>query len=143
MPEGTNSLLSFTTFKNMVSAPLVIYSDLKTCIEEEEVVKRGKVMSRRHHVPISVAALTVCRDRPEFGSKSFIYTRRNCIDVLLDYLDHKVDCLREIYENVCIYQIFSSPCQILNASVMESQIMFLTNVVFFYSFVFNIYVTLF
>ena len=46
----------------MVSTPFVIYSDLETYIEEEEVVKRGKVVSRRHHVPILVAALTVCRD---------------------------------------------------------------------------------
>ena len=99
IPEGANSLLSFTTFKNIVSAPFVIYSDLETCIEEEEVVKRGKVVSRHHHVPISVAALMVCRDRPEFGSKPFIYTGRNCVDVLLDYLDREVNHLREIYEN--------------------------------------------
>ena len=95
-----DSLLSFTTFKNMVSTLFVIYSDLETCIEEEEVVKRGKVVSRCHHVPISVAALTVCIDRLEFGSKPFIYTARNCVDVLLDYLDHEVNHLREIYENI-------------------------------------------
>ena len=100
IPEGSDSLLSFTTFKNIVPTPFVIYSDLQTCTEEEEVVKRGKVVSRHHHVPISVAPLTVCRDQPEFGSKPFIYTGRNCIDVLLYYLDHKVNHLREIYENV-------------------------------------------
>ena len=95
IPDGANSLLSFTTFKNMVSTPFVIYSDLETCIEEKEVVKRGKVVSRHHHIPISVAALMVCRDRAEFGSKPFIYTGRNCVDVLLDYLNHKVNHLRE------------------------------------------------
>ena len=68
-------------------------------------MKRGKVVSRHHHVPISVAALMVCRDRPGFGSKPFIYTGRNYIDVLLDYLDREVNRLREIYENV--YQ----PCR--------------------------------
>ena len=90
----------------MVSTPFVIYSDLETCTEEEEVVKRRKVVSRHHHVPISVAALTVCRDQLEFGLKPFIYSGRNCIDVLLYYLDHEGNHLREIYENVyepCIW----------------------------------------
>lgn len=98
--ESVGTFLSFDSFKNMVCAPFVIYSDLETCIEQEEVVKRGKIKSRRRHVPISVAALTVCRDRPEFGSKPFIYTGKDCVDVLLQFLDHEVYRLRDIYDNV-------------------------------------------
>ena len=51
----------------MVNVGFVIYADLETMIWKEEMVRRGKVWSKHRHVPISVGALTVCKDRPEFG----------------------------------------------------------------------------
>ena len=58
----------------MVNVPFVIYADLETMICKEEMVRRGKTQSKHRHVPISVGALTVCKDRPEFGSTPFLYT---------------------------------------------------------------------
>ena len=83
----------------MVTAPFVIYSDLKTFIREEEVIRRGKLLSRRQHVPISVATLTVCRDLVELESEPFIYTGLDCIDILLHYLDDEMFHLKQVYDN--------------------------------------------
>ena len=56
------------------------------------------------HVPISVGALTVCKDRPEFGSAPFLYTGSDCIDMLMEFLNREQHCARQIYEGV------SMPC---------------------------------
>ena len=55
-----------------------------------------------------MAALTVCRDRPDLGSCPFLYMGTYCIDVLLDHLDSEAFCLKCVYESVnkpcCWYQ---------------------------------------
>ena len=98
LPESTNPYLQFNSFKNMVTAPFVIYSDLETCIREEEVVRKGKLLSKYEHISISVAALTVCQDRVELGSEPFIYTGPDCVDVLLQHLDDEVYRLKQVYD---------------------------------------------
>ena len=88
----------------MLTAPFVIYCDMEMFIQEEEVVKRGKIVSHWHHISISVAALTVCQDCPELGLDPFLYTGIDCVDVLMDYLDHEVVHLNSVYDN------FNVPC---------------------------------
>ena len=46
-----------------------------------------------------MAALTVCHDRVELGSKPFIYTGLDCLDVLLQHLDDEVFRLKQIYDH--------------------------------------------
>ena len=106
IPESSTSPnVSFYNFNNMVTAPFVIYCDMETYIQEEELVRKGKIVSRRRHVPISVAALTVCRDCTGLGSCPFLYTGTDCIDVLLDHLDSEAFRLKCAYENV------NEPCR--------------------------------
>ena len=71
----------------MVNVPFVIYADLEMMISKEEMVRRGKVQSKCRHVPISVSALTVCKDRPEFGSDPFLYISLDCIDMLIEFFE--------------------------------------------------------
>ena len=70
-PEGDEAEFGFTSFNSMVNVPFVIYADLETMICKEEMVRRGKIWSKHRHVPISVGALTLCKDRPEFSSTPF------------------------------------------------------------------------
>ena len=98
-PESVNLFLEFNSFKNMVTTPFIIYSDLETFIREEEVIRRGKLLSRCQHIPISVATLTVCRDRAELGSQPFIYMGLDCVDILLCHLDDEVFHLKQVYNN--------------------------------------------
>ena len=58
----------------MVNATFVIYTDLETMLMHEVHENKGKKVSRQKHIPVSVGALTVCRDQPDF-----IYTRLDCI----------------------------------------------------------------
>ena len=68
------------------------------------MVRRGKTQSKHRHVPISVGALIVCKDRPEFGSEPFLYTGSDCIDMLIDFLNREQHHVHQIYEGV------SMPC---------------------------------
>ena len=101
-PEGGEAKLGFSSFNNMVNVPFVIYTDLEMMICKEEMVRRGKVWSKHRHVPISVGALTVCKDRPEFGSDPFLYTSPDCIDMLIEFLNREQHHVREIYEGVSV-----------------------------------------
>ena len=99
-PDAANSSLQFNSFNNMVTAPFVIYCDMETYIQKEVVVQKAKTLTKRRHVPISVAAFTVCRDRLDLGSKPFIYTGVNCLDVFMHYLDEEVYRLKDVYERL-------------------------------------------
>ena len=101
-PEGDAAELGFSSFNSMVNALFVIYADLETMICKEEMVRRGKVRSKRRHVPISVGALTVCKDRPEFGSDPFLYTGLDCIDMLIEFLNREQHRVRDIYDSVSV-----------------------------------------
>ena len=61
-PEVHAAKLEFSSFNSMVNAPFVIYADLETMITHEVHVNKGKTVSRQKHVPVSIGALTVCRD---------------------------------------------------------------------------------
>lgn len=101
-PEDTSVKLRFSSFNSMVNAPFVIYADMETMITEEVMLKRGKTLSTRKHVPVSVGALTVCRDRPEFGSRPFLYTGTDCIEMLMAFFNEEVMRARNIYERVLV-----------------------------------------
>ena len=108
-PEEGEAELGFSSFNSMVNAPFVIYADLETMICKEEMVRRGKTRSKRRHVPISVGALTVCKDRPEFGSAPFLYMGSDCIDMLMEFLNREQHRACQIYEGVsmpCLMTIF-------------------------------------
>ena len=66
------------------------------------MVRRGKVWSKRRHVPISVGALTVCRDRPDLGSDPFLYTGSDCKEMLIEFLNREQHRVRKIYESVLL-----------------------------------------
>ena len=100
--RGMKLELGFSSFNSMVNAPFVIYADLEMMICKEEMMRRGKVRSKHRHVPISVSALTVCKDRPEFGSDPFLYTGSDCIDMLIEFLNREQHRVREIYESVSV-----------------------------------------
>ena len=102
LPNSVHLYLEFNSLNNMVTTPFIIYSNLETFIREEETVQRGKHLSRWQHAPISVAPLMVCHDHVELGSKPFIYTGLDCLDVLLQYLDDEVFCLKQIYDHLYI-----------------------------------------
>ena len=55
-------------------------------------------------MPISVGALTVCKDRSEFGSTPFLYTGSDCIGMLIEFLNREKLCVHQICEEV------SMPC---------------------------------
>ena len=61
-------------------------------------VNKDKTVSRQKHVPVSVGALTVCRDRPNFRSDPFIYTGLDCIEMLMVFLNGEVLRLRDKYD---------------------------------------------
>ena len=103
-PEEGEAELGFSSFNSMVNAPFVIYTDLEMMICKEEMVRRGKTRSKCRHVPISVGASTVCKDRPEFGSAPFLYTGSDCIDMLMEFLNREQHRARQIYKGV------SMPC---------------------------------
>ena len=107
-PEEDEAGLGFSSVNSMVNVPFVIYADLEMMIYKEEMVKRGKVQSKHRHVPISVGALTVCKDRLEFGSNPFLYTGSDCIDMLIEFLNREQHRVREIYEGVLV------PCLMTN-----------------------------
>ena len=101
-PEGDEAELGFSSFNNMVNAPLVIYADFETMIFKEEMVRRGKVRSKHRHVPISIGALTVCKDRGEFGHDPFPYTGLDCIDILIGFLNREQQSVHEKYDGVSV-----------------------------------------
>ena len=107
-PEGDEAELGFSSLNSMVNAPFVIYADLETMICKEEMVRRGKVRSKCRHVSISVGSLTVCKDRPDFGSDPFLYTGLDCIDMLIEFLNGEQYCVHEIYDSVSV------PCLMTN-----------------------------
>ena len=107
-PKGDGAELGFSSFNSMVNAPFVIYADLEMMICKEEMVRRGKTQSKSRHVPISVGALTVCKDRPEFGSAPFLYTGPDCIDMLIEFLNREQHHVHQIYKGV------SMPCLMTN-----------------------------
>ena len=99
-PEEDEAGLSFSSFNSMMNAPFVIYTDLEMMIKKEVMVKKGKTRSKRKHVPVSVGALSVCKDRPEFGSPPFLYTGRDCIDMLMCFFHGEVCRMCKIYDNI-------------------------------------------
>ena len=97
--DGTIFEIPESTSPNM-SSHLSFSCNMEMYIQEEELVRRGKIVSCRRHFLISVAALTVYRDHPDLGSCPFLYTGTDCVDVLLDHLDCEVFCLRSVYKSV-------------------------------------------
>ena len=108
-PEVHAAKLEFSSFNSMVNAPFVIYADLEMMITQEVHLNKGKTISRRKHIPVSVGALTVCRDRPEFGSEPFIYTGLDCIEMLMYFLNSEAYRLRDIYDKTYV------PCRMTPA----------------------------
>ena len=47
IPELTSPNVSFYNFNNMMTAPFIIYCDMEMYIQEEELVRRGKIACRR------------------------------------------------------------------------------------------------
>ena len=78
--------LNFSNYSNIVPASLVMYCDLEAMITKEVKVNRGKIQTKSLHVPVAVGAITVYRPKKEFGSLPMIYTRADCIDVLLQFI---------------------------------------------------------
>ena len=103
-PKGNEVELGFSSFNSMVNAPFVIYADFEKMICKEEMVRWGKTQSKRRHMPISMGALTVCKDRSEFGSVPFLYTGLDCIGMLIEFLNREQHCVHQICEEV------SMPC---------------------------------
>ena len=78
LPQKEVAKLSFSDYCNIVPASFVMYCDLEAMIIKEVAVNRGKIQNKSTHVPIAVAAITVCRPRKEFDSPPMIYTGENC-----------------------------------------------------------------
>ena len=95
-PKEGEAELGFSSFNSMVNAPFVIYAGLEMMICKEEMVRRGKTRSKHRHIPISVGTLTVCKDRPEFGSVPFLYMGSDCIVMLMEFLNREQHCVRQI-----------------------------------------------
>ena len=96
LPERSECDLRFTNFKNMITAPFVMYCDLETMISETEVIRKGKIFSKKSHVPISCGALTVCLVREDFGSEPFIYTGLDCIDKLFLFIQTEISRIERL-----------------------------------------------
>ena len=101
-PDVHATKLEFSSFNSMVNAPFVIYADLETMITHEVRVNKGKTVSRQKHVPVSIGTLTMCRDRPDFGSELYIYTGLDCIEMLMVFLNGEVMRLRDKYDRMYV-----------------------------------------
>ena len=86
----------------MTHAPFIIYADMETMIADEVLVKNGKTISKRRHVPTLVGALTVCKPRPEFGNSPFLYTGTDCVEMLMTYVNEEVRRAQSIYDGVYV-----------------------------------------
>ena len=47
IPKSTSQNVSFYTFNNMVTSPFIIYCDMEMYIQEEKLVRRGKIVSHQ------------------------------------------------------------------------------------------------
>ena len=96
--------LKFQNMQYMFEAPFVLYCDLETIIQNpthNEEKTKNKIISRRKHLPISIASKTVCRLDDSLNSPLFLYTGEDCIDVFLQYLKNEFERIQDIltYKN--------------------------------------------
>ena len=96
MPVIGKNNLSFANFHNMIESPFVMYCDLETMITERVLLKKGKVYSKRDHIPISFGALTVCRPHKYFGSYPQVYTGLDCVDKLFAFISSEAQRIAKI-----------------------------------------------
>ena len=101
-PTETANKLAFKNYQNMVEAPMVLYADIES-IQCREVLQTagGKLISRRRHVPISVGAIAVCRVNPSFTSAPFIYTGRDCIEKLYEFIYRQRQLFDLMLQKIC------------------------------------------
>lgn len=104
LPSSSASSVQFENFSNMIPSPFVIYCDMETMIQRQRECKKGKMISKRKHVPISVGAVTVCRVAQKYSSPPFLYTGKDCIDVLFQHLEEEVKRILMVLD--CVYE----PC---------------------------------
>lgn len=91
---------TFTSYKNLYAAPFVIYIDLESAMKTKEQINIGKQISKVQHECISWACLTVCRPNPDFNSAPVIYTGKDAVSRLLDYLEGERKRVLRILKNV-------------------------------------------
>ena len=89
LPPVENNMFAFKDYSTMIENPFVVFADLETCVLPPQPVNKGKKISSRTHIPISAAALTVCRIGSQKGLslKPFVATGEDCIFRLLEYLE--------------------------------------------------------
>ena len=99
MPDE-DPVLKFTNFRNMIQAPFVVYADIESLCLEKEEVNKGKTISNSIHKPISVCAYLICRDNHKHSAKKpFLYTGKDCIVKLFEYLVSEIYRVKSILEN--------------------------------------------
>ncbi len=106
--------LYFNNYKSILESPFVVYCDMETIIEEEQIVNEGKVITSRNHVPISIGAKLICRVNNYFSSDLFIYTGKDCVDKFLVFLYYYVQqYVYNVTQKVCFPLLFSEKDHIL------------------------------
>ena len=110
MPTIQKASMSFSAFTNLIECPFVMYCDLESLIEKEKKIDEGKMYSARLHTPISVGALTVCRSNPQFNSQPFLYTGKDCIRKLLDYIHNEYDRICQVLD-MCEFPMQLTPSE--------------------------------
>lgn len=102
-PDENESVMEFSSFRNMIAAPFVIYCDLETLVLKANTENCSKkLLSTRNHVPIAAGGLTVCR--PDFSHSSkrpLIYTGIDCVSVLLGWISSELGRITKILNEVC------------------------------------------
>lgn len=94
MPSKDRAFMKFDYYRSLNACPFVIYADFETCINEEEVINKGKTVSKKAHTAVACSAYTVCTlDDTLSSEQPFIYVGEDCVDVLFAYLELQFYCI--------------------------------------------------
>ncbi len=87
LPNEGENVFKFTNFQSLIPYPFVLYADLETAIQLEVDILKNKMISKRVHVVIAVAAYTVCLPNDTFSSASpLLHVGYDCVEKFFDHL---------------------------------------------------------
>lgn len=94
--------IKFKNYKNIITAPFVIYSDFEACIRPKQILAKGKTLSKKMHEPISFAAMIVCKPNDYFSKPPVIYTGIDCVQQFFKYLEREFAYITHVVKNINI-----------------------------------------
>lgn len=86
----------FSSFRNIIAAPFVIYADFESIILPSKAINKGKQISKTFHQCCSWGAMTVCRDNSTFDSDPVMYTGPDSVKHFLSHLELEFERVQKI-----------------------------------------------